>query len=139
MFNRRRLPRKLLVLQSQRDKIAKSYSMPLVRQVEILLHDSYQDTTLTTTHLMSIIVVCLMYLRSRALPDYLRDKLMQAVDYSESMLQTEGLMNPRTLERWNLDIATRNPLQGEGANQQTIDQLVDEFKIPDDLSEENGE
>ncbi len=132
--NLRRLPFQLRGLQSKRTKIEQPNSMPLVRQIEILLFDSYEDTTLTTTQLMSIIVVCVMYLRSRALPDYLQKKLVGAVDFAETVLSQAGILNPRTLERWDLDLAVRNPRQ-EGSEAPDIAKLVEGMDIPDDISE----
>ena len=137
MFNRRKLPRQLRRLQSRRERIREPYSMPLVRQIEILMHDAYEDTSLTTTHLMSIIVVCVMYLRSQAMPDFLRDKLVNSVDFAEHVMSTGGLLNPRTLKRWHLDLATRNPEQ-EG-REPTIEDIVADLDIPDDISELDDE
>ena len=128
-FNPRRLPRNLHAIQSERDPITSPESMPLVRQIELLLFDAYQDTSLTTTHLMSIIVVCVMYLRSRALPDFLRDRLMSTVDFAEHVLHSNGLKNPRTLKPFNMTIATSNPDE----EPKSIKDMLDE-DMPDDIS-----
>ena len=135
-MNPRRLPRQLRRLQSRRDRIVQPNSMPLVRQIEVLLHDAYEDTNLTTTHLMSIIVVCIMYLRSQATADYLRDRLFNAVDFAEHVLESNGLMNPRTLKHWRLDVTDRDPSEQDQDQQEgpSIQKLV-EMDIPDDISE----